>query len=109
MPLSTGIAEIVQVTSCGEIFNVGSTPLIHGTITTSPANRGTVGPAHGSFEGTRSRNGKLPDGIHFYGFTANVSYRPKRTLSQTLMYRWSNIFVAGSGKSVLWYFNPLVA
>jgi hypothetical protein len=99
--LLTGITEIVfQVTNCGKIFEVGSLLPIHGKITTSLASRDRAGPEHGSFKGTQSLNGNHPDETACYGSMANVSYRPAPFLSQKLM---PFPFVAGAGKSVLWY------
>jgi hypothetical protein len=84
--LLTGITDIVwQVTSCSEIFSVGFHRLIHGKITTSPANRGIAELESGSFKGKRSRNGRHLERDRFYGSTANVSRHPAVTLSQTLM------------------------
>src|SRR5579863_4354088 len=81
----TGITEIIwQVTSCGEIFNGGSHPPIHGRITTSHADCDTAGPGSGSFNGTPSRNGRHPDQVPFCGYMANVSCRPTLTLLQRL-------------------------
>jgi hypothetical protein len=65
-----------QVTSFSKIFAVGSLPQIHGKTTILPADRGTTGPGHGSFEGTRSRNGKRMDRTLSYGYMVNVCVRP---------------------------------
>jgi hypothetical protein len=84
--LLTGITEIVrQVTSCKEIFNVGCHRLIHGKITTLPADRGIAEPESGSLKGIRSPNGRLLEWVQFYGSMANVSCRPAVTLSPRLM------------------------
>ena len=91
---------MLQVRSCSKTFKAGSLPLIHGKITTSPGNRATTGPRSGSFMGTRSRNGNCPDRVRFYGFMANVRYLSPSHISQTLM---TSPFVAGAGKSILWY------
>jgi hypothetical protein len=89
-----------QVTSCREIFEIGSLRLIHGKITKFPTNRASKGPQHGSFKETRSRNGKRRDQIRFCGSMGNVSCRLVLALSQRLI---ASPSVAGSGKSVLWY------
>jgi hypothetical protein len=102
----TVITEIVlQVTSCREIFEVGCLHLIHGKISTSPMNRGTAGPGHGSLKVTQSQNGKNPDRVHYYGFMGNVGRHPVLALSQTLMVF---PFIAGAGKSVLWCVEPSI-
>ena len=88
------------MTSCGEIFEIGCFPLIHGKITTLPVDRTTRGLQRGFFKVTRSRNGKHPDQVPFYGCTGNVS-------SSYSDYTFSEIDgfypLAGAGKSVLWY------
>ena len=71
-----------QVKSCDKIFAVGYLRLTHGKITILPVDRGIPGPGRGSHKATHSQNGKQPDRVHFYGFMANVSFRPKLTLSQ---------------------------
>jgi hypothetical protein len=101
-----GITEIVwQVTNCREIFIVGSLPLIHGKILTTPKNSGTMGLGHGSFKATRSRTGNYPDRLRCYGSMGNVGCCVARTPSRRLMdlpFR----MIAGAGKSVLWYVDP---
>jgi hypothetical protein len=51
----------------------GSPPLIHGKITTSPANRITKGLPRGLFKATRSQNGKHPEQVPYSGYMGNVS------------------------------------
>jgi len=102
-PVLTGSAEIVwQVPSCRKIFEAGSPPRIHGKITTSPADHDTRRPGCGLLTARHSQNGNLPDRVPSYGLTGNVSYRPALTLLQSLIVC---PFVAGAGKSVLWYAN----
>src|SRR5579863_5135099 len=86
LPLLTRSTEIGwQVTSCGEIFEIGSFPLIHGKTTILPVNRTTRGLQRGFFKATRIRNGKHPDRVHFYGYMGNVSSHIAITLSQILI------------------------
>jgi hypothetical protein len=102
----TVITEIVlQVTSYRKVFEVGCLPLIRGKISTSPMNRSTAGRGHGSLKVTRSRNGKNPDRVHYYGSMGNVGHHPALTLSQRLMVF---PFLAGAGKSVLWCVEPSI-
>ena len=101
--ITAGSAKILsQVTSCGGIFDVGSPPLIHGKITTLPSNCDKTRQARGSLMAIHSRNGKHQDQVPSYGYMGNVSCHPALTLSQRLMVL---PFVAGCGKSVLWYVN----
>ena len=90
------------MTSCRGISNVGSHPLIRGKITTSPTDRGTAEPGSGSFKGTRSLNGRNQERALFYGSMANVSCRP---CGHSFVEADGLPFLAGSGKSVLWYVN----
>jgi|SRR6267142_250565 len=106
LPEINGIVR--QVTSCSKIFAVGSLPLIHGKTTILPADRGTTGPGRGSFEGTRSRNGKHMDRIPSYGYMANVCVRPSLSLQSHGRTDGLTFLVAGAGKSVLWYVDPLI-
>jgi len=96
-----------QVPNCRETFEAGSPPQIHGKITTLPVGHGTKRPGRGLSTARHSQNGKLLDQLPSYGLMGNVSYRPALTFSQILMVF---PFVAGSGKSVLWYvdINPSV-
>ena len=81
-----GIAELVwKMTSYGETLKFGSHPLTHGRITISHADCGTAGPGSGSFNGTRSQNGKHPDQVPFCGYMANVGCDPALTLLRRLM------------------------
>jgi hypothetical protein len=100
-PLLNENAEIVwQVTSWQKTFEVGSLHLIHGKIRTRSANCGTPGPRHGFSTAKRSRIGNAPSRVIFSGSMENVrccpfdSYAPADGFSP---------FVAGTGKSVLWY------
>jgi hypothetical protein len=100
-----GSAEIVwQVTSCRGIFEAGSPPQIHGKITTSPVDHGTKRPGRGLLTARHSQNGNLLDRVPSCGLMGNVSHYLALTLSQTLMVF---PFVAGAGKSVLWYANVI--
>ena len=90
------------MSSCREIFEAGSPLRIHGKITTLPADRGTKRPDRGLLTARSSQNGKLLGRVPFYGLMGNVSSRPALTFSQTLIVF---PFIAGAGKSVLWYAN----
>jgi hypothetical protein len=57
---------------------VGFRRLIHGKITTLPADRGTPGRRDGLSKATFSQNGYLLNGVRFSGFMANVRYHPAR-------------------------------
>ena len=61
-----------QVTSCKEIYVIGSLHLIHGRTTTLPVDRGTLGPRDGLLKATLSQNGNHLDRVRFCGFMANV-------------------------------------
>jgi len=96
-----GSAKIgCQVPSCREIFEAGSPLQIHGTITTLPADHGTKRPGHGLSTAQHSQNGKPLDQVPSCGLMGNVSYRLALTFLQTLIVF---PFIAGAGKSVLWY------
>ena len=84
-----------------KISEAGSPPRIHGGITISPVNHGTERPGRGLLTARHSQNGKLVDRVPSYGLMGSVSYRLALTYSQTLIVP----FVAGAGKSVLWYAN----
>ena len=100
-----GSADIVwQVPSCGEIFNAGSPPQIHGKITSSPADHGTKRPGRGLLRARNSQNGKLLDLVPSYGLMGKVSYHPVLTFLRALIVF---PFIAGAGKSVLWYANVI--
>ena len=89
------------MTSCKESFEDGSLLLIRGKITTLPAVRGTAGLGRGLSKVTRSRDGKYPDPVPFYGFMGNVSRRLALLSRRLIAFQ----FIAGAGKSVLWYIN----
>ena len=84
------------------MFSGGSVRLIHGKITTSPANRNTAGLGRGSFKGTCSRNGKHLDRVRCSGSMANVEFFPAAYSSVEAD---GSPPLAGAGKSVLWYVN----
>jgi len=66
-------AEVVQqVTSCREIYVIGSLHLIHGRTTILPVDRGTPGRRDGLFKATLSQNGRRRDRVPYCGFMANV-------------------------------------
>jgi hypothetical protein len=67
------------------MYRVGSLLLIHGKITTLPANHGTLGRPDGLSKATLSQNGSRPDRVHFSGFMASVRRFPAYMLSQRLM------------------------
>jgi hypothetical protein len=103
LPLLTENAEILwQVTRGSGILKIGSPPPTHGKITTSLADCGTAGLGRGSLEATPSLNGNVLDRVPYYGSMGNVSCPPVLMHSQRLMVI---PFVAGTGKSVLWYVN----
>ena len=82
----TGSTEIaLKVTSCREIFEIGSLLRNHGKTITLPVNRVTQGPQRGSSNATSSWNGKPPDQVPSYGFMGNVSYYSALLLSQMLI------------------------
>ena len=94
-----------QVSSSSEIFAIGSllwvcVPPIRGNFTAAHVDHGTMGPVYGSDKVERSQNGRHLDRVRSYGFMENASCYPTVALSQTLMV---SHFVAGSGKTVLWY------
>ncbi len=60
----------------------------------------TKGPQRGSLKATRSQNGNHPVRVRFCGSTGNVS---RRTALSFVKIDSSSRFVAGAGKSVLWY------
>ncbi len=74
------------MTSYGEIFEIGSLPLIHGRITTLPVNRTSKGPRRGLFKATCSLNGKHPNGAPFFGSMGNVSCLPVLIRPERLMF-----------------------
>ena len=88
------------MTSYWVIFESGSLPPILGKTSTSRANHGTARLGRGSLKARHSQNGRIRDQVRSYGSTGNVSCRPALTYSQRLM---PSPFVAGAGKSVLWY------
>lgn len=74
LPLLVGITEAIwQVTSCSKIFEIGSRHLIHGRITTSPANHGTPERRLGLSKATPFKTGNRLDQAVFFGFMGNVS------------------------------------
>jgi hypothetical protein len=94
------VVIVWQVKSCNKISAVGSLRPTHGKITILPVDHGIPGPGRGSLKAIRSQSGRHPDQVHFYGSMANVSFRPEFTLSQRpIVFS----FLAGAGKSVLWY------
>jgi len=87
------------------IFELGSHPLTRGKITTSPANPGTPRLGHGSLRAALSPNGRNLDEVLSCGSMENVSYSLALSLLQILMVI---AFVAGAGKSVIWYVKPAI-
>jgi hypothetical protein len=72
--LLVGAECISQVTSCKRKFEIGSHLQIRRQITTSHAEITSVVLLRGSFEATRSSNGKIR--VPYYGFKANVRNSP---------------------------------
>ena len=93
------------MTNCDKIFKVGSFQQIHGGIITELVNHATRGLGRGSSKVTPSRDGSGSGQVLFYGFMENVCCR------QLLLFVVTDgfSFVAGAGKSVLWYVHLLTA
>ena len=72
-----------------------------------PANRNTKGPRNGSSKVTRSWNGRHPDRVPYSGSMGNVSCHTALTFWQRFEIPFL-FFVAGAGKSVIWYVNPQI-
>ena len=93
---------------CTKIFETGCLLPTHGKIITLPGDLVIVGPGSGSLKAVYSQNGKDLGRVPYSGYTGNVSRLPTTlTLSQADGSPIS-IFVAGAGKSVIWYVIPLV-
>ncbi len=91
-----------------KIFETGCLLPTHGKIITSPGDRGIVGPGSGSLKAVFSQNGKNLGRVPYSGYTGNVSRLPTTlTLSRADGFPMST-FVAGAGKSVIWYIIILV-
>jgi hypothetical protein len=102
-PLLNENAEIVlQATSWQKIFEVGSLHLIHGKTRMRSANCGTLGLRRGFSMAKRSRIGNRPSRVIFFRSVENVRCCPFDSYASADGF---SPFVAGAGKSVLWYVN----
>jgi len=96
------------VKRCTKIFEAGCLPPTHGKIITSHGDRGIVGRESGSLKVACSQNGKDPGRVPFSGYTGNVSRLPTTLILSRADGFPISTFVAGAGKSVIWYVIILV-
>jgi hypothetical protein len=105
--ISDWITEIVwQVTTYSKIFSKWLSPPDPWKNHNMPANHATAGLQRGSFRATRSQNGKRPrPGFPSMGsWETSVNAQLLRFLQRLKFF----LFVAGAGKSVLWYVKLLI-
>ncbi len=86
------------MTNCNKIFEISSPPLTHRKITTSPLARASMELPRGSSKAIRSRSGNHPGQVLW------IHEKRQSLLSITLLQNADGLFfVAGAGKSMLWY------
>ena len=90
----------LQVTSCGKTSGTGFHLPIRGRIITSRVNLGMAEPENGGLKVKLMRNGRFLVLVHSYGFMENVSISHRIFSSLE-----TDSFLAGAGKSVIWYDN----